>query len=876
MESEAEPEPEPGNLAVLPPNHPLLQKFQESLKEHLLRTKRKLDNEIADLKYEVKAKEQRREEQGLSLYEMQQKLAFQEEQIKEISTQIDEYIEKRQSEEATVATLKKEYEENVILTKSQKESYHKQMVELEDLQGLNSNIKKWTYEVEDEVKNAKRIVSRDGQLQKQLSEEKRKSDILFYRLDMEVKKREVELQNIIDEEAEMREVVNISYMSIADANTDLEALQNEYKRLSQAWNEVIIAIQLRDKMLFQVQDTIGKHKESIKLSSSGIEAVRKQIAKELEQNLKLEAFKQRLADDTNSLRRECQKEADLLSTLQTKLDELPEFLSRTEKDLQEANREGTKLWSEIRRLDLTLEKYYQKKFQIEECILKLAQEHLITDKASAYRLKLLNKAQEDRRKVDLSLSKGQNQLASAMLDVEKLRGVLFKITNENGKIKKDLDKAENESETLDNNLKKMQTQIEIKMKRFEKLSNQIEEIFKACGEVLSSPTELKIKQIEKSIHTGEQNIREHQQFWIMLQNHFVNLSQKRNDQLTEIQVTRKQLSIIKQKSLKIEQDLEISENKTKNLKQDIQKFTSKLELLNDKIYKKQLSHENEETEYAHEQSEMSQKLKNSELGIIKVEGDINDLLAEIDLHKDLVLDNHREALSWETKYKLIEETIRWSKTERSLSGEVGAMKIEIHRMHIRYNQLKRAQEKLVQDLQHCVMHREQIFVDATVKEHIDAKMRKLKNFSQVQVKLDELRNKAKLVQNEITHLSSKRLTDAVNNIERMIYILRKIQTDLKDVTEEDYSIRTQIDEGLLLKHSNLEQIIRKQNRAKAYRRLNNTKTQQKLIRSDLAIQNQAQKQSVINDTLMEIVQTLMSDYPEKKSFFTKVIHILKE
>jgi len=46
-------------------------------------------------------------------------------------------------------------------------------------------------------------------------------------------------------------------------------------------------------------------------------------------------------------------------------------------------------------------------------------------------------------------------------------------------------------------------------------------------------------------------VREHQQFWIMLQNHFVNLSQKRNDQLNEIQVTRKRKSL---------NDIYVSEN----------------------------------------------------------------------------------------------------------------------------------------------------------------------------------------------------------------------------------------------------------------------------------------------------------------------------
>ncbi|EDV98885.1 coiled-coil domain-containing protein 40 [Drosophila grimshawi] len=876
--SEDVPEPalEPEEMSILPPDHPLLRKFQQSLREHLLRTKNKLIDEITDIKYEVKAKEERREEQGLLLYDMQNKITYQEQQIREISAQIDEHIEKRQKEEAAVETIKKEYEEKLKLARGQKSLYNNRMMELEDLQSLRSNIKQWAYDVEDEVKNAKRIVSRDAQLQKQLSEEKRKSDILFYRLDMEVKKKEVELQSISDDEIAIKEVVNVLNMSIADANTDLEALQNEHKRLIQAWSEVIIAIQLRDKILFQVQDSIRKQKESIKLNANGIEAVKKQIAREMELNKKLDSFKQRLADDMNNLSRDCQRELDNLTLLKLKLDEFPDFLARTETDLSEATREGTKIQSEVRRLDHTLDKNHQKKFQIEEAILKLAQEQLITDKASAYRLKLLNKAQEQRRVVDLSLSKVQSQLAMAMLDVEKLRSVLFNARKENDNVQESLNKAEGKSNDLDGELKKLQAKIDIKTKRFEKLNSQIEDIQAAFGSDCGNPTELKIKQIEKSIHIGEHSIREHQQFWIMLQNHFVNLTHKRSDQVHEIQVTRKQLSIIKQKSLKVEQDLEISESKTRDLNLDIQKYTSKLELLNEKVYTKRKNHDIEESEYEHEQTELSQKLKDTELSTLKLEKDINELQNEIELHKDLVLDKHRESLSWETKHKLIEETINWTKTERSLNGEIGAMKIEIHRMTIRFNQLKRAQEKLVQDLEHCVMHREQIFVNATVKEHIDAKKKKIKNSSQVQVKLDEVRNKTKMIQNEITFLQETRIVDDKNKIERMIYILRKIENDLKEVTSKDAGIRAQIEDGLLTKHANLEQIVRKQNRAKAFRKLLNAKGQQKIVRSESTIQLQLENQIEMNDSLMEIVQTLTNDYPEKKTFFTKLIHFLKE
>ncbi|XP_020808051.1 coiled-coil domain-containing protein 40-like [Drosophila serrata] len=95
--------PEPDQLALLSPNHPLLDKFQNSLRDLLLRTKDELEYEIAEIKYQVKLKEQRREEEGLALYDMQQQMGIQEEQIREISVVIEKHLQNRQGEEFVLA-----------------------------------------------------------------------------------------------------------------------------------------------------------------------------------------------------------------------------------------------------------------------------------------------------------------------------------------------------------------------------------------------------------------------------------------------------------------------------------------------------------------------------------------------------------------------------------------------------------------------------------------------------------------------------------------------------------------------------------------------------------------------------------------------------
>lgn len=359
-----------------------------------------------------------------------------------------------------------------------------------------------------------------------------------------------------------------------------------------------------------------------------------------------------------------------------------------------------------------------------------------------------------------------------------------------------------------------------------------------------------------------------------------------------------ELSIIKQKSLKLDQDLEQSETNTKELNRDIQIYQSKFELLNGKVAKKRQQHEAVENECEQEHAELVDKLKVSsefrdtcwdliqtlhrllqenEIRVLQLEENISELQNEIEQYKDVVLDQHRESLSWETKYKLIEETLRWRKEEGALDSELGTMRTEIHRMQIRHQQLKRAQEKLIQDLDHCVMHREHISVTASSKQTLEQskpfKVRQSTNT--IQYKIHDLRNKLKQVQTEITLLSDQQIEQVNREYQSIEEDIKGLRAHIEQETTEDNKIRTDIEVGLLQKHQNLENIVRKQNRAKSYRRLNASAQPLKLPRSEATIFGQMQKQLEMNDHLIDAIQALSSDHPEKRIFFSKLIQILK-
>lgn len=69
----------------------------------------------------------------------------------------------------------------------------------------------------------------------------------------------------------------------------------------------------------------------------------------------------------------------------------------------------------------------------------------------------------------------------------------------------------------------------------------------------------------------------------------------------------------------------------------------------------------------------------------------------------------RQILLWEKKTQLAREA-RDAVNSDIGQGEIHGMKAEIHRMEVRYAQLMRQQEKMMQDMEKSVCKRESIII----------------------------------------------------------------------------------------------------------------------------------------------------------------------
>lgn len=145
-ESEEEEE-QHDSSQLLDADHPLMQRFQQALKDHLQKVKGQLEDEILDLDHKIKEKNDSIAEVGAKLFDLQNDIEKQRDQLDKYSFQILEVSEKRRGHEENAARWKTEYQKKDLTCKEMKRKTNEITQEIASMKALESEIAKWNAEV---------------------------------------------------------------------------------------------------------------------------------------------------------------------------------------------------------------------------------------------------------------------------------------------------------------------------------------------------------------------------------------------------------------------------------------------------------------------------------------------------------------------------------------------------------------------------------------------------------------------------------------------------------------------------------------------------------------------------------------------------------
>lgn len=237
-------------------DHPILEKFQITLKEHLNRINEQLIKENTEIDRQIRILNDEREEIGSNLFDLQQQIDRQNDDIDSYNRQISETFEKRVKCEENVRQSNIELKLLHNFHKDAKHAHTDRMAELKKLQSLEQTIDKWQKEMEHNLKVSKLMLNKDKQEKVRISKEKREMDFLLLNIEMEFMKSEMKSDQIVKDLKENEQAVERLNAKLIISNDDLDILQTDNRRLISAWNEVIHAISNRDKLLAKTSEEL--------------------------------------------------------------------------------------------------------------------------------------------------------------------------------------------------------------------------------------------------------------------------------------------------------------------------------------------------------------------------------------------------------------------------------------------------------------------------------------------------------------------------------------------------------------------------------------------------------------------------------------------
>ncbi|XP_043504867.1 coiled-coil domain-containing protein 40 isoform X1 [Polistes fuscatus] len=857
---------------VIDPDDALMKRFQSALKEHLLRLNNKLSEEILDLEAIVKSTKKKHEEESLQLYYAQQEIMQQENTIEEYKNTLMKLTSLREEKNQKVNDIKELHKKAKEKMQEEKEKENKLLRDLQKMTALQNQFADWEEEIKQCLMISKKTCQKDAILQQELINEKQKKDCILFKLREEVWRLEEEINNFNEQvQLKFKEKAATSQL-VADANADLEALHREHTNLSNAWNGVVLNISKRDKIYDQLTAERQKMHDSFNALQTEIEKLKKETLKESENNENLTSLQSRVEDDLIVISKMVSTGIEKINNLESELIRITKFGEQTLNEYNFANAEYQNYLNKEEQIDKELAKLMNWKMEQENLIFEKLKEKITHDKAARYLNKLLMNTKKMIQEQELLVVQVENSYGKNLLEIARLNTSIENEKMEYQEISQRNNEKEKDINELQKEIKKSDATIERKQMKVITLNKMIDQILESNGGEEISPQDLKILTLEKNIQETEQNNQRAQQFWLRQQGYMVTLSQQRDEQLQQLNLLNKEVTIMKQKNMKIQYQLEKFEKEDANLNKTINLLHQKLLQLNANLVVQKELREELEDKNCIKKNEYLTSLENAEFDLIKLQRDLQVLINEKSTLNEELSTAQRESLSWEKKVQIMQETSKEIKSERTSGGDIAVMKSEIHRMEMRLSHLKRAQEKLINDMEFCVGRRDVILnkvmgkLKKNPKEQQNQKIVFTKRIKDQKLKIKQILKEMKQIESNILQMEGK-MKEMVKELDEKRQALKVIEDSIPDIDQEIMKMD-------MLKSYKLKSLVFKQRKVKLLQDIKSGRYKM-LFKNEALLNDELQNERILHSYLVHVMEQTKQDFPLLKNSIHKIILTLQ-
>ncbi|GLV44617.1 Synaptogyrin [Carabus blaptoides fortunei] len=811
-------EKQPG--VMLEPDHPLLERFQKLLKQQLERQISKLTEEVSDLEIGIKEKFVEREAFGNKIFDAQQLLIDQQRVLDKHENEIKQFSTERTEIENDLQSIKQHYKRkrDTLIQAEQKE-----FDVINDIDAHNfmlQNITKWDEKIQSQLHVKQRLTDISKLNRKGYSKDKRNLDFYIYKLMTEVFRLEKSNENMtLQFQTKLKEREELG-RAIAQMNADIESLEYEHKHLINSWKNVLVGIGYQDKEQRLIIKDLEQVKEILHATLVETQSYKKMSAREMKRNEFLTIKQYHLDIHLESVQRRLDTEIGKLSQVQEKLDELQAEYDEVSKEKEQYTIDATLKRNALNEIQYEIEQNKVLKMQLEDKILHMLEEQIVNDTiAKSTNMKIIS-LREKNRSLEVQSNNMENENSKIYYAIQDQKEIGAEIPALVAAVREQIKEAEIELLPYKHEMKDLIVEFKVTRNDYNDAHAEHHRLFYMSWRVLKKHPRKRRRELRNVVRREIRKIRKDSKmekyYWVRKQRYIVVKRIQRKRQVEDMIITERQSSLLDLKVPKILFDLEdvtklanIQFEKTMNAKIKLDELKEQLRIKKGLKYTFGMDHSVFRTV-------CSSELKDAELECIKLEAELMQIEENKDALCKELLELNRDHEMWKHKCNNATSIKMTIAKENGAEGEIGNMKAEIHRMNIRYSQLRKAQEKLVQDLNICLSRREFIFSTAEATEKRLALGRKqVSNHIHFKRKLEEQVLKLKKADNHRRSIE-KQLSDAYKAENDMYETIAATERAIKDVEKVVSDWLVQISNAKLARRLDGDICLTKQHNALDY------------------------------------------------------------
>ncbi|XP_039265191.1 coiled-coil domain-containing protein 40-like isoform X1 [Styela clava] len=853
------------DLVVLDPDHPLMKRFQAALKTQLAKQLEKAKLEKKELMDEVKRKKTKREEVGVTLYGVQQELARQQVNLESLRDKKTSANERRRDHEQQLSKLRDVYKGVQSQAGSHRKKNSELQTEVENLATRLFYMKRAKEDVQSDISVMKRAAEKAEVEISQSEVDKKRQDLYIDRLTERVEQlREMIAMYEAQQSAQSQET-KAAKEALSEARTEIEAIDMEKKQLYQQWTSSLIGMKRRDEAHAAMQEALSLAKQQVKSHLTEIDGYKKSIQKEEEKNETLTMVLNKAENDISVTKKLISQSLAKQENTKQQYSTYSRTLHETEQAVNRANTERSMRLSEINVLRKQIEREYREKVKLEDLIMTKLQQQLTADKASVYTTKVTTEIRDRKKALDADYAKVENEIAQCNRQKADYEARTTELQKQLDELEKHIVSSNELINRAEHDASKRNAVIERKQTIIDQYNKKLEQIVMSSGGEEIGPLQTQINSLNKQIESMGGEITDLQQFWLRQQHELVSLSKERDQQQTDVETLKKQHTILLQKKLRIEGEIDQQVAEQNEIDRSIRNMQNRMTKLNTLLTRERGIEENLEQGNKLTENEFVQGLKEAELESIQMQKELDGLKEEKERLLNSLVEAERQIMLWEKKTQLAKETRAAVDSEVGQS-EIKAMKAEIHRMQVRYTQLMKQQEQMIREMEQVVSRRDTIVTRGEAQSKIDKKTPTKGAF---QKKLVEIKKKIKNTQRD-ANACDEDIRQLRENQAEVSRSLEEKQITVQQLQGNVDTLEGDVEHLAELKQKNLFNIVEKQSKLKYLQSVKGGKYSS-LCKTDEALEAEMQKQDDRLHHTMNILDRLSQEYPQAQQTMRRIM-----